>query len=148
MAGYDLDIYQPSDFAEAVSDLGAAFSRYTDKLHVPFFNPRTEGSFACRVTFDGEFIALASFTLQTVVKPYFNENSVQLESAFSHKRLSSEDVRFINGMYDSIQDLLFSQRCSIVFTTNRPGWLKRAKAYGFHYIGTHPATGHFCYERS
>lgn len=147
MAAYDVEFYTPEQYEEAVTELGAAFSAFGAKVGLPFYPPRIEGEFASLVTKDGEPIALASFSGRHPVLPMFHEKCVHIQSALSLEKLNHSDVDFICCMYDSVQDLIFGERCSIVFTTTRRGWLKRAKVFGFHYTGMLRPEGLFCFER-
>ena len=81
------------------------------------------------------------------VKPLFNEKVIHISSAVSVSPCDDADAEFISGLLESIQSLQNGQRYSIVFTTDRKGWLKQAKRYGYSYIGTHSITGQYCYER-
>lgn len=147
MAGYDVLFLNSEQYEGAVADIVAAFSVFADKTGFPFYPPERDGDFAALVTRDDQPIALASFTGRYPVVPMFHEKCVHIQSALSLGNLDKSDVDFITCLYDSVQDLIFGERCSIVFTTTRAGWLKRAKAFGFHYTGMLRPEGLFCFER-
>lgn len=83
----------------------------------------------------------------SAVKPIFNEKVIHISSAVGVSPCDDADAEFISGLLESIQSLQNGQRYSIVFTTDRKGWLKQAKRYGYSYIGIHSVSGQYCYER-
>lgn len=120
-----------------------AFALFKRKTGVAFL----AGDCILQVERHGRIILLLSFEQQSCVRPILNSKTIHLSSALALDKLSESDADFINGLFDSIQDLQNGERYSIVFVTARKGWLGQSKRYGFNYIGKHSVSGLYCFER-
>lgn len=146
MADFKRVFYFPSD--AALPDLGRACSFFAAKTGVPFRMPEVDGDFLCVLFRDEEPFLFLSFEPVPCVLPVFNKTAINGTSAFSVETIDEDGQLFVNKVLDEIQDLQNGERCSIVLSSTRRGWLKWSKTYGFYYIGRHQKTAMFCFERA
>lgn len=137
MADYSVEVIEEPDLDSP------AFALFRAKTGRVF----TVGEGVILVRKDGEPFFYFCVTEHSTVKPIFNDKAIFIPAAVGVSYCDENDAAFISGLLESIQSLQNGQRYSIVFTTDRKGWLKQAKRYGYSYIGKHSVSGQYCYER-
>lgn len=146
MAVFDSRVFQSED--AALSVVGRAASLFAQKLGVPFYIPSAPGDFLIEACRDGVPFLYLSFQGVPCALPKFNALAINGTSALGMETMDEDEQKYVNELLDRIQDLQNGERCSIVFSSTRRGWLKWAKTYGFYYIGRHRDTSMFCFERA
>lgn len=146
MSVFERRFYLPDD--PVLASLGEVFLSFFDKLGVPFHVPVAAGDFLVVLYEDGLPILFLSFEAAPCVLPVFNRKAINGTSAFSTEILSDSAQQYVSEVLDEIQSLQKGERCSIVLSSTRRGWLKWSKTYGFYYIGRHKDTAMFCFERA
>lgn len=146
MAVFERRFYFPD--SPALASFGGVFLSFFEKLGVPFRVPSAAGDFLVVVYEDALPILFMSFEPLPCARPVFNLKAINGTSAFSTGILSDSAQQYVSEVLDEIQSLQKGERCSIVLSSTRRGWLKWSKTYGFYYIGRHQDTAMFCFERA
>lgn len=146
MAVFERRFYLPAD--KALPSLARVSSLFAEKTGVSFRLPSCAGDFLVVLFCDGIPFLYLSFEPIPCVCPLFNKKAVNGTSAFADCFMTESHQSFVAEVLDEIQDLQKDERCSIVLSSTRRGWLKWSKTYGFYYIGRHPETAMFCFERA
>lgn len=146
MAVFDCRVYFSKDAALPV--VGRAASLFADKLGMEFHLPERDGDFLLEVVRDEKPFLYLSFEGVPCALPRFNAKAINGTSALSLGVMDEDERKYVNDLLDRIQDLQNGERCSIVLSSTRRGWLKWGRNYGFYYIGRHRDTSMFCFERA
>lgn len=146
MVVFDSQVFFTKDAALPV--VGRAAFLFAQKLGVPFRLPEEDGDFLIEVCRDGNPFLYLSFQGIPCALPRFNKVAINGTSALGMETMDEDEQKYVNELLDRIQDLQNGERCSIVFSSTRRGWLKWAKTYGFYYTGRHRETSMFCFERA
>ena len=146
MAVFERAFYLSSD--SALPDIGRAAFLFAQKTGIEFRLPQAKGDFLCVLFRDGEPFLFLSFEPIPCALPVFNKKAINGTSAMAVGVIDESGQEYVNKVLDEIQDLQKGERCSIVLSSTRRGWLKWGQTYGFYYIGRHRETTMFCFERA
>lgn len=146
MAVFSRQFFLPND--PALASIGEVAVSFSEKVGLPFRIPSESGDFLVVIYQDERPVLFLSFEPIPCVTPLFNQKAVNGTSAFATELLDEEAQQYVGKVLDEIQSLQKQERCSIVLSSTRRGWLKWSKTYGFYYIGRHRDTAMFCFERA